>query len=71
MSIFEYDEEKHRKSLLEEGLERGLAQGFEQGAVKIAMNMIEDGNLPLEKIAMYSGLPLTRVRELSEELQMV
>lgn len=32
--------------------------------------MLEDGELPLEKIAKYSGLTLEQVKELSQ-LQMV
>ena len=31
MSIFEYDEEKHKKFLRQEGFEDGLTQGLEQG----------------------------------------
>jgi hypothetical protein len=33
--------------------------------------MIEDGDLSLEKIAMYSGLTLEQVRQLEKELQPV
>lgn len=36
-----------------------------------AMRMIEDGDLPLEKVAMYSGLTLEQVLELKKELQAV
>ena len=31
MSIFEYDEEKHKKFLRQEGFEDGLTQGMERG----------------------------------------
>lgn len=31
MSIFEYDEELHKQTLLEEGYEKGLERGLEQG----------------------------------------
>lgn len=31
MSIFEYDEELHKKTLLEEGFEKGMEQGLELG----------------------------------------
>lgn len=67
MSIFEYDEELHRKSLLEEGME----QGIERGITKIALKMLESGKLSMEEIAGYSGLTLEKVKELSKELQMV
>lgn len=44
---------------------------MEQEKVDSAMRMIEDGDLPLEKVAMYSGLTLEQVLELEKELQPV
>lgn len=35
------------------------------------MNMLQDGGLPLEKIAMYSGLTLQQILELEKEVQPV
>lgn len=46
-------------------------QGIEHEKINSAMRMIEDGDLPLEKIAMYSGLTLEQVLELEKELQPV
>lgn len=46
-------------------------QGVEQEKIDSAMRMIEDGDLSLEKIAMYSGLTLEQVLELKKELQAV
>ncbi len=46
-------------------------QGVEQEKIDSAMRMIEDGGLPLEKVAMYSGLTLEQVLELEKELQPV
>ena len=46
-------------------------QGVEQEKIDSAMRMIEDGDLPLEKVAMYSGLTLEQVLELERELQPV
>ena len=43
--------------------ERGLIRGREEDALR----MIADGELPLEKIAAYTDLPLERVRELAEK----
>ena len=37
-------------------------------AKKIAVCMIKDGELPIEKIALYSGLSLDEVRELAEPI---
>lgn len=45
-------------------------QGIEQEKINSAMRMIEDGDLPLEKVALYSGLPLEQVHELKEKLQL-
>ena len=46
-------------------------QGIEQGNRQSALSMIKDGNLPLEKIALYSGLTLEQVSELEKEFQTV
>lgn len=46
-------------------------QGVEPEKIDSAMRMIEDGNLSLEKIALYSGLTLEQVIELEKELQPV
>ena len=44
---------------------------MEQEKIDSAMRMLEDGDLPLEKVAMYSGLTLEQVLELEKELQPV
>ena len=46
-------------------------QGVEQEKIDSAMRMIEDGDLPLEKVAMYSGLTLEQVHELEKDFQPV
>ena len=43
-------------------------QGVEQEKIDSAIRMIEDGDLPLEKVAMYSGLTLEQVLELEKGL---
>ena len=55
----------------EQGIEQGIEQGVEQEKIDSAMRMIEDGDLSLEKIAMYSGLTLEQVLALEKELQPV
>ena len=46
MSIFEYDEELHKKTLLEEGyekgLERGRTEGKAEGRAEAILNLLED-----------------------------
>lgn len=44
-------------------------QGVEQEKIDSARSMIEDGDLPLKKVAMYSGLTLEQVLELEKVLQ--
>ena len=63
-------QEKYEQGM-EQGLEQGLERGIEQEKIDSAKRMIEGGDLPLEKIATYSGLTLEQVRELKKELQPV
>lgn len=42
-------------------------QGIEQGNIQAALRMIEDGDLPSEKIALYSGLTLEQVLDLEKK----
>ena len=55
----------------QEKYEQGYDEGDRKRAISVAMRMIEDGDLPLEKVAMYSGLTLEQVLELEKELQPV
>ena len=45
-------------------------QGIEKEKMESAMRMIEDGGLPVEKVAVYSGLTLEQVLELEKRLQL-
>ena len=38
-------------------------------AIENALSMIADGQLSLEKIAQYSGLPLEKVKELADKIK--
>ncbi len=60
----------HYQEKYEQGIEQGIEKGIEQEKIDSAVRMIEDGDLPLEKIAMYSGLTLEQVLELEKELQL-
>ena len=55
----------------QEKYEQGYDEGDRKRSIAVAMNMLQDGDLPLEKIAMYSGLTLEQVLELERELQLV
>jgi len=51
---------------LEQGLKQGLKQGLEQRSIEIARNLLGI-NLPLEQIAMATGLTDADVEELQRE----
>ena len=51
----------------QEKYEQGIEQGIEQGNIQAALRMIEDGDLPSEKIALYSGLTLEQVLDLEKK----
>ena len=53
----------------QEKYEQGFDEGDRKRAISVAMNMLQDGDLPLEKIAKYSGLIPEDVLELEKELQ--
>lgn len=69
MSIFEYNEELHRKSLLEEGREEGREEGLrlgeQKGISKIISHMLEKNQSP-EIISELTGEPLNYVYEIQE-----
>lgn len=71
MSIFEYNEELHRKSLLEEGREegwkKGLKQGMEEGRKDVYCHMLNNGKNP-EEISSFTGESLEYLRCLQKEL---
>ena len=54
---------------MEQGMQQGMQQGIQQEMKQSALRMIEANKLSLEEIAMYSGLTLEQVQELTEEWQ--
>ena len=65
MSIFEYDEELHRKSLYEEGKEEGREEGGANKLQKIVYYMLEQKQTP-ETISNTIGEPLQNIYKLQE-----
>lgn len=65
MLLTDFDAEKYERTIRQEGLEEGIEQGIEEGCIDAARRMLQDGELPLEKIALYSGLPLEEVQKLA------
>jgi hypothetical protein len=79
MSIFEYDEELHLRTVREEGYEDGVADGYEHGKIdgyengvsqttsEIIRNMFKN-NLSPEVISQYTAQPLEYIYQIGEEL---
>ncbi len=55
----------------DKGVDKGVDKGDRKRAISVATRMIEDGDLPTEKIALYSGLTLEQVLAIKKELQPV
>ena len=53
---------------LEQGLEQGIEQGIEQEKMETALRMLKAGEIPVEKISIYSGLTVEQVLKLKNEL---
>lgn len=71
MSIFEYDEEKHMRTVREEGIEQGIERGIEQGEeqsrYKIICNMLRDSQSP-EIISKYTEQPIEYVYQVQRQM---
>ena len=67
MSIFEYDEEKHMRTVREEGIEKGREQGEENSRYKIICNMLRDNQSP-EIISKYTEQPLEYVYQIQHQM---
>ncbi len=83
MSIFEYDEEKHMRTVRSEGYEDGLEDGIERGIERGVERGIERGikqkeyqvisrmlreNLSEETISKYTGCSVERVNQIKNEM---
>lgn len=83
MSIFEYDEEKHLRTVrregyedgvaygtkigTEQGMEQGMNQGIEQGKYQFICNMLRD-HQPPELISKYAERPLEYVHQIEKKM---
>lgn len=61
-----YDNEEILKMYIESEREEAAEEAMRGTAEENARNMIKDGQLPLEKIAQYSGLTIQEVQELAD-----
>lgn len=59
------------EDMLREEREEGFQEGFQIGLKKVmkdmALRMLADGSVPLEKIAEYVDLPLSEIKSLQAE----
>ncbi len=69
MSIFEYDEEKHMRTVRSEGFEDGLEQGIEQKEYQVISRMLRE-DLPAEVINRYTGCSVERIKQIGTEMLM-
>ena len=71
MSIFEYDEEKHMRTVRKEGYEDGVVYGtkvgMEQGKYQFICNMLRDHQAP-ELISKYAERPLEYVYQVEKQM---
>ncbi|MGP1503805.1 MAG: Rpn family recombination-promoting nuclease/putative transposase, partial [Treponema sp.] len=68
MNLREYDLRRiGREEGIAIGEKRGILTGIETNKLDNARNMLKD-NVPVERIARYTGLPLETVRKLKVEL---
>ena len=47
-------------------LNQGKSQGINENKKETALRMLQDGELPIDKIAKYSGLKVSEVQQLAE-----
>ncbi len=59
--------EEMRREEREEGIREGIQTGMKMNQLENAKKMLEEGELPEEKVAKYSGLPLDEVKRLAKE----
>ena len=59
---------KMYESDIEEAMKEGIRKGSDERAEDSARRMIQDGSIPLAKIAKFSGLSLDKVEKLKRSM---
>ena len=70
MSIFEYDEELHKRTLREEGMEEGIEKGRENAITEIIKNMLDKHQSP-EFISNMVSCPIEFVYKVKDDMELV
>ena len=72
--IYESDIEEAMKEGIRKGIRKGIKEGIEKGsnerAEDSARRMIQDGSIPLPKIAEFLGLPFDEVEKLKSSISL-
>ena len=51
------------------GLQKGEANGLQRGRQEVARSMVQDGSIPIPKIAEFSGLTIGEVESIRNSLR--
>ena len=68
MILEEFDEERFKKNMREEGYEDGIVDGKIQKAIEAAENLLKIGVGTPEQISQAIGLPLEQILKIKENL---
>ena len=68
MILEEFDEERFKKNMREEGYEDGIVDGKIQKAIEDAENFLRMNVLSFEQVSQGTGLPLEQVKEIAEKI---
>ncbi len=55
--------------LYKEGLVKGEEKGVAKGKHEVVVNMLEEGTLPVEQIAKFTGVSVEDVKQIAKELK--
>ena len=66
--MYESDIEEAMKEGIRKGIKEGIRKGSDERAEDSARRMIQDGSIPLPKIAKFSGLSLDKVEKLKRSI---
>ena len=67
MILEEFDEERFKRNMRQEGYEDGLVDGEARKAIKDAENLLRE-NITPEIIARCTGLPIEQIHQLAEKI---
>ena len=69
-AIVEKESAKIRAQAIAEGLAEAREEGTRKTAMNVARSMLADGSIPIDKVARFSGLPLSEVEGLRSSIRL-